>query len=90
MLTGLNISALTSWSLFLKNIPKYMNGGKTLNKKFNPKFHLNRSFLVVQWVKDLALSMLWPRLQLGHDFDPWPRNFCMLSVWPKEKKIVVF
>ena len=27
------------------------------------------SFLVVQWVKYLALSLLWYR------FDPWPRNF---------------
>lgn len=33
---ALNISALASWSLFLKNSPKYINGGKSLNKKVNP------------------------------------------------------
>ena len=33
-----------------------------------------------QWIKDPALSLLW----LG--FDPWPWNFCMVWVWPKEKK----
>ena len=27
-------------------------------------------------VKGLVLSLLWPR------FNPWPRNFCMLRVWP--------
>ena len=35
------------------------------------------SSLVAQWVKDLALLLLW------HGFDPWPRNVCMLWVWPK-------
>ena len=29
------------------------------------------SSLVAQWVKDLVLSLLWPR------FDPWRGNFCM-------------
>ena len=28
-------------------------------------------------VKNLALSLLW------HEFNPWPRNFHMLQVWPK-------
>ena len=37
----------------------------------------SRSSLVVQWVKDLALLLLWCR------FDHWPRNFCMLWAWPK-------
>ena len=35
---------------------------------------------VAQQVKDLALSLLW------HQFDPWPGNFCMLWVWPKQKQ----
>ena len=29
------------------------------------------SSLVAQWVKDLVLSLLWPR------FDPWLGNFCL-------------
>ena len=35
------------------------------------------SFLVAQWVKDLALSLMWCW------FDPWPGNFHMQWVWPK-------
>ena len=31
-------------------------------------------------VKDLASSLLWLR------FDPWPRNFCVPWVWPKQNK----
>ena len=33
--------------------------------------------LVVQWVKDLALSLLWLGLQLWQEFDPWPQIFYM-------------
>ena len=29
---------------------------------------------------------LWHRLQLMVGFDPWPRNFHMLQVWPKKEK----
>ena len=36
--------------------------------------------LVAQWVKELALSLLWC------GFDLWPRNFCMPQAWPKEKR----
>ena len=36
------------------------------------------SSLVVQRVKDLALSLLW------HRFNSWPRNFCMPRVRPKK------
>ena len=39
------------------------------------------SSLVVQRVKDLVLSLLWP----GCSFSPWPGNFCMLQVQPKKK-----
>ena len=42
-----------------------------------------RSSLVVQWVKDLALSLQQLRLLLWCGFDPWPGNFYMLQVWPK-------
>ena len=41
---------------------------------------------MVQWVKEPALMQLWHRLQLQLRFDPWPRNFHMLWVWPKKKK----
>ena len=35
---------------------------------------------MVQWVKDLALSLLW------HGFHPWPWNFHMPQEQPKKKK----
>ena len=39
------------------------------------------SSLVAQPVKNPALTqgLFWCR------FDPWPRNFCVLRVWPKNK-----
>ena len=40
----------------------------------------------MQWVKDPALSLHRPRLLLWRGFDPWPRNFHMLQVWPKKIK----
>ena len=42
--------------------------------------------LVAQQIKDLVLSLLWLRSLLWHRFDPWPRKFCMLWVWPKTNK----
>ena len=41
---------------------------------------------MAQWVKDLALSLLWLWLLLWLGFDPWPGNFHMLQVWPKNKR----
>ena len=41
---------------------------------------------MAQWVKDLVLPQLWPRLQLQHRVDPWPRNFTMPQVRQKKKK----
>ena len=38
---------------------------------------------MVQWVMDLALSLLWLGLLLWRGFDPWPWTFCMLQAWPK-------
>ena len=35
-------------------------------------------------LEDLALSLL------GCGFDPWPRNFCMLQMWPKINKEMHF
>ena len=37
-----------------------------------------RTFLVAQWVKDPALSLLWLGLLLWHKIDPW--------AWPKNKQ----
>ena len=42
--------------------------------------------LVAQWVKDLALALLWPWSLLWHLFDSWPEKFCMIQVWQKKKK----
>ena len=41
---------------------------------------------MAQWVKDLALSLLWFRLLLWCQFDSWPRNFHMLWTQLKKKK----
>ena len=46
----------------------------------HPKKKVHWSSLVVQQVKDQALSLLW----LG--FHLWPRSFCTPRVWPKKKK----
>ena len=46
------------------------------------KMFAHGSFLVAQRVKDLVLSLLWCR------FDPQPKNFHMLQVKPKKKKIL--
>ena len=42
---------------------------------------------MAQWVKDLALSLLWLQSLLWHRFDPWPGNFHMPLAWPGKKKI---
>ena len=39
--------------------------------------------LVVQWVKDLALSLPWLWSLLWQMLDPWPKNFYMPQAWPK-------
>ena len=44
------------------------------------------SFLVVQQVKDLVLSLLWLELQLWRRFDPWAKNFCILWPWVQPNK----
>ena len=41
---------------------------------------------MAQWVKELALWLLWLGSLLRHAFDPWPRNFHMPWVQPKRKK----
>ena len=41
---------------------------------------------MAQWVNDLALLLLWLGSLLWRGFDPWPRNFHILWVWPKINK----
>ena len=41
---------------------------------------------MAQWVKQLVLSLLWLRPLLWRGFDPWPWNFHLLQMRPKEKK----
>ena len=38
---------------------------------------------MAQWIKDLALSLLWLWLQLWHGFGPWTGNFGMPQAQPK-------
>ena len=45
----------------------------------------SRSSLAVQQVKDLGLSLKPFRLLLRLRFDPWPQNFRMPQVQPREK-----
>ena len=40
--------------------------------------------VLVQWVKNPALSLQCCRLLLWCGFDPWPRNVCVPWVWPKK------
>ena len=42
--------------------------------------------LVVQCIKDLALSLQWRGSLLWCRFYPWPRNFHLLRAWPRKKK----
>ena len=52
---------------------------------FSIKILLDGSSLVVQWIKDLVLPLLWLRSLLWHRFDPWPGNCHMLREWPEMK-----
>ena len=45
----------------------------------------NRRSLVVQQVKDLALSLQQFGSLLWHGLCTWPRNFHMLRAWPRNK-----
>ena len=47
---------------------------------------LLRPSFVIQWVKDLALSLWWLRSLLWHGFGLWPRNFYVPWLWPKEER----
>ena len=44
------------------------------------------SSVMVQWVRDLVLSLPWLGLLLWHGFDPWLMNFCVPLMWPKKER----
>ena len=46
--------------------------------------------VVGQWVKDPALLQMWHRSPLWFVFDPWPGNFHVPQLWPKNKKIIKY
>ena len=41
---------------------------------------------LTQWIKDPVLSLQQRGLLLWRGSNLWPGNFCMLQVWPKNKK----
>ena len=45
----------------------------------------SQSSLVAQWVKDLALSLLWLGSLLWHRFHPWTGKFSMLWAQPEKE-----
>ena len=45
----------------------------------------DRCSLVAQWVKDQALSLQWLGSLLWHGFDPYPGDFSVPQVQPKEE-----
>ena len=44
----------------------------------------------LQWVNDLALSLLWLGSLLWRGFDPWFRNFCMPQAWQKKRQLMAY
>ena len=46
-----------------------------------------RSSLVVQWVKDLTLTLQWLKSLLWFGFDPWPGSIHMLGRGKKKEQI---
>ena len=47
------------------------------------------SSLVRQWIKDPGLSLQQLESLLWCKFNPWPRNFHMPQLWPKNKSILI-
>ena len=45
-----------------------------------------KSSLVMQRVKDPALSLQWLRLLVWGEFSPWPENFYMPQIQPEKRK----
>ena len=64
----------------LKHTTNQFDNGYLQNTHFQIYQEQSLAFPGGLVVKDLALSLLWLRL------DPWPRNFCMPQVQPKNKK----
>ena len=71
--------------LFFSKIDKIGKLLARLAKKKRKQIQI-RVPTVEQQVKGLALLHLWHRSQLQLRFNPWPRNFHMLQVWPKGRE----
>ena len=63
-----------------------LNKTETQSTRANHAIKEIKVFLVVQWVKDLALSLQKLRSLLWHGFIPWPKNFHMPQALKKKKK----
>ena len=59
---------------------------KRQNKNKNKNKNKPGSSLVVQPVRDLALSLQWLRLLPWHGFNPWPGNLHTPQAQPKKKR----
>ena len=44
---------------------------------------------MVQWVKDLAVSLQQPGSLMQYEFHPWPRNFHMLQEQPPKRHLIL-
>ena len=64
------------WNLGLVNWKVHLS--------FLLKIQKLKSSLMAQQVMDLALALLWLRLLLWHELDPWPLNFRMPWVQPNK------
>ena len=70
---------LSSFKCYLIGLEQELEKKDSTKSKENDYKVGSWSSLVVQWAKDLALSLLW------HRFSPWPGNFRMLWAWRKIK-----
>ena len=75
---------------FLHNFGNIRRNTVFLNKWSSTSNHTSekckRSPLGMLQVKDWMLSLQWHGLLLWCGFNPWPRSFHMLWVWPKKCK----
>ena len=62
------------------SLARTRTGEEPTGEAGKPIKYIPDPFLVAQWVKDPASSLLWLRFSL------WPRNFCAPWTPPKIKK----
>ena len=77
---------LVSGSIFYNSILIKIYTTGSIPFSPNKKMVIIGSSLVVQWVKDRALSLQWLRSLLWLRFDSWPRNFHMPRQAQTKKK----